>query len=128
MKEVNADLYTLLNEKETGLYTQEFHKNKTVYAYVHLDFSDLADCVEAVGSYPFEEGGMKVQMFKRLVCIDLNDIIEGNGHKLSSYKSVLVRTIGRGTKNRSKRWNLTIRTQEPSSRQNNPNKERNNHL
>ena len=86
MKEVNSDLYTLLNENETGLYTQEFHKNKTVYAYVHLDFSDLAEFAEAVGTYPFEEGGMKVTMFERTICIDLNDIIEGQGHSLSSYK------------------------------------------
>lgn len=86
MKEVNADLYTLLNENETGLYTQEFHKNKTVYAYVHLCFSDLADFAEATGTYPFEEGGLKVVMFERTICIELNDIIEGHDHRLSSYK------------------------------------------
>lgn len=109
MKEVNADLYHLLNENETGLYNQEFQKNKTVYAYVHLNFSDLADFAEAVGTYPFEEGGMKVTMFERTIDIDLNDIIEGQGHSLSSYKNASMKTLGTGTKSRSKRWNLTIR-------------------
>lgn len=110
MKEVNADLYHLLNENETGLYTQEFQKNKTVYAYVHLNFSDLADFAEAVGTYPFEEGGMKVTMFERTICIDLIDIIEGQGHSLSSYKKCFDEdTWDRYKVSSSKRWNLTIR-------------------
>lgn len=86
-KEVNADLYDFLKTYETGLYTKEFHKNKTVFAYVHISFYGLSDFVEIVGSYPFEEGGLEVRMFESSICIELNDIIEGQGHSLSSYKN-----------------------------------------
>ncbi|MCR8641400.1 hypothetical protein NV379_01910 [Paenibacillus sp. N1-5-1-14] len=84
--EVNADLYDFLKENETGLYTKEFNRNKTVYAYVHVYFNSLSEFAEIVGSHPFDEGGMQVTMFESTIAIELNDIIDGDGHYLSSYK------------------------------------------
>jgi hypothetical protein len=85
--EVNAKLYDFLKDNETGLYTRDFHKNKTVYAYVHVHFLVLSDFVEIVGSAYFDEGGMEARLFNNTVCVELNDIIEGKGHVLSSYKN-----------------------------------------
>ncbi|MCM3273797.1 hypothetical protein [Paenibacillus elgii] len=84
--EVNADLYDFLKEHETGLFTKEFHKNKTVFAYVHVHFSDLSEFVDIVGSDYFSEGNVDVTMLEHTIAIELNDIIEGDGHYLSSYK------------------------------------------
>jgi hypothetical protein len=85
--EAKANLYDFLNKHETSLYTDNYQKNKTVYAIVFVDFSDLSDFVEIVGDYPFEEGGMNVVMKSGYICIELNDIIEGHGHYISSYKN-----------------------------------------
>lgn len=85
--EVDANLYDFLKEHETSLYTQAFKKNKTVFAIVFVDFCDLKNFVEVVGSYPFEEKGLKVVMKEDYICIPLNDIIEGFGHSLSNYKN-----------------------------------------
>jgi hypothetical protein len=41
-KEVDADLYDFLLNHETRLYTKDFQKNKTVFAIVFVDFSDLS--------------------------------------------------------------------------------------
>lgn len=79
-------LYDFLKENETGLYTQEFEKNKQVYAYVHIPYYNVRDFVEIVGSHPFEEGGMDAKMFQDTLCVDINDIIESDGHYLSAYK------------------------------------------
>lgn len=87
MGKVNPDLYDFLKENETGLYTQEFHKNKTVFAYVHIDFCDLSKFVGIVGSHHFEERGMKVTMLENTVAVDLNDIIECDDDYLSDYKN-----------------------------------------
>lgn len=86
MGKVNPDLYEFLKENETGLYTQEFHKDKTVYAYVHIDFCDLSSFVEIIGEYHFE-GGIKVHMLKETIAVELNDIIESEGDYLSDYKN-----------------------------------------
>lgn len=83
-KEVNADLYNFLNENETGLTTE--NNGKDIIAYVHIYFWKLDDFVKIVGSYPFDEGGREVVMFEDTICVELNDIIEGDGHNLSSYK------------------------------------------
>ncbi|OPH61873.1 hypothetical protein BC351_01125 [Paenibacillus ferrarius] len=85
--EVNADLYDFLKEHETGLYTKGFHKDKTVYAIVFVDFHDLKKFVEILGSFIFEDAGLEVVMKENYICIPLNDIIEGDCHYLSSYKN-----------------------------------------
>lgn len=83
--DVNGRLFKFLLEQETGLYTQDFHKNKTVFAYVHIDFDRLSEFAEIVGSYPFEDGGWKVVMFERTICLELNDLLNGY---LSPYKDI----------------------------------------
>ncbi|WP_263708035.1 hypothetical protein [Shouchella tritolerans] len=80
--QVNAELYEFLAENETGLY----QKGDKVIAYVHVYFFDLDDFVKIVGPHPFDEGGMEVHLFENTAAIELNDIIENEGHYLSSYK------------------------------------------
>lgn len=85
--EVNADLYDFLKEHETSLYTTDYQKNKIVFAIVFVDFRDLSDFVEIVGDHHFEEGGMDVTMRSEYICVELNDIIEGDGHYISNYRN-----------------------------------------
>lgn len=80
--EVNAELYEFLKDNETGM----FLKDGEVVAYVHVIFHYLDEFVEIVGEGWFDEGGMEVQLFANTVCVELNDIIEGEGHDIISYK------------------------------------------
>jgi hypothetical protein len=86
MREVDSELFHFLKDNETGLYTKDFEKNKTVFAYVHIDFIDLPGFIDIVGEDHFCEGGIEAQLFSYTVCIEINDLIERHGHKLSSYK------------------------------------------
>ena len=81
--EVNAKLYDFLLENETGLYQE----GENIIPFVYINFCDLTEFVEVVGSHRFEEGGMDVQMFDSTICVELTDIIESEGHCLSDYKS-----------------------------------------
>lgn len=80
--EVDANLYEFLRENETGI-TKDEHG---IVFYVHVPFYELADFVEAIGEHHFEEGGMDVLMFDDTLCVELNDIIKGAGHEITSYK------------------------------------------
>lgn len=82
-KEVKADLYDFLQRNETGMFV----KKDELFTYVHVHFDDLAEFVEIVGSHPFDEGGLEIRMFERTMAIDLNDIIEGDGHELLAYRA-----------------------------------------
>jgi hypothetical protein len=86
MAEVNAELYEFMRERETSLYTQEFHKNNTVFAFVRVDFTDIAEFVSVVGEESFIERGLQITLCSDDVCIEVNEFIEGDGHYLSSYK------------------------------------------
>jgi hypothetical protein len=87
LKLVDADLYEFLRNNETGLYTKNYEKDKTVYTYVHVWHFDLSDFVKIVGSSPFDEGGLEVRMFENTIAIELNDIIENDGHELLAYRN-----------------------------------------
>ena len=80
--DVNAELYEFLKDNETGM----FLKDGEVVAYVHIRFYNLNEFVEIVGEGCFDEGGMEVKLFADTVCVELNDIIEGEGHDIISYK------------------------------------------
>ncbi|WP_339265102.1 hypothetical protein [Paenibacillus sp. FSL R5-0470] len=54
-----------------------------------IDFAYQGMKIEVDGQCGVIVGGMKVTMFERTICIDLNDIIEGQAHSLSSYKKCL---------------------------------------
>ena len=82
-KEVKADLYDFLQWNETGMFV----KNNELFAYVHVHFSDLAQFAKIVGSHTFDDGGLEIRMFERTMAIDLNDIIEGDGHELLAYRA-----------------------------------------
>jgi len=84
MKEVNAELYQFLKDNETGLYMDQYGE---AIAYVHIHFSDLDDFTKIVGAGTFDDGGLDITMFKTTICVELNDIIEAEGHNLSSYKA-----------------------------------------
>lgn len=84
MKEVNADLFKIMTENECHLYM----KNKTVIAWVPINFHDLTNFIYAVGADWFSEGGIDVKLLDCYVAIDLNEIIEGEGHLLSSYETI----------------------------------------
>src|SRR5699024_8556505 len=83
--EVDPNLYEFLRGNETGLMKGKYG----LVFYVHVYFHDLADFREIVGPHPFDEGGIEVLMFDETVCIDLNDIIEDQGHKITSYKNCI---------------------------------------
>jgi len=80
--EVDANLYEFLRANETGI-TKD---NYGLVFYVYVTFYQLDEFVEVIGEHHFEEGGMNVLMFDDTLCIDLKDIIEGAGHKITSYK------------------------------------------
>jgi len=79
---VDANLYDFLKENETGL----FRRKDEVIAFVHVDFCDIKEFIEIVGSSHFSEHDVDVILCDKTICIELNDIIEGLGHYLSSYK------------------------------------------
>lgn len=80
--EVNADLYDFLKENETGITQDE----NGVVVYAHIPFYKLDDFVEIIGQDWFAEGGLEALLFNESLCVELNDIIEGQGHKVISYK------------------------------------------
>lgn len=86
MSEVNAELYEFMRERETGLYTENFKQNKTVYAFVRVEFDELSEFIEMVGQEYFGEGPMDIKLCATDVCIEVNDLIECDGHYLSSYR------------------------------------------
>lgn len=87
MAKVDAKLYEFLREDamETGMYYDQ--KRKQLIAYVHVYFFNLDELVEALGSYYFDEGGREAQIFKDTICIELQDIFEGQGNCILDYKS-----------------------------------------
>ncbi|URJ46405.1 hypothetical protein MF628_000935 [Paenibacillus polymyxa] len=85
--QVNPNLYDLLKERETGLYIQNFEKNRTVFAYVHLDFGDISDFVKLVGDDYLCEGGYDAKICPMSVVVEINDVIERFDNELSDYKN-----------------------------------------
>lgn len=85
MKEVNAELYEFLKNHETGL--SQDCKTNIITAYVLIDFCDIQDFIDAIGVYWFDEGGLDCKLLNGYIGIDINDIIEAEGHNLSSYKN-----------------------------------------
>jgi hypothetical protein len=79
--EVNAELYDFLKEHETGMLQNE----QGVIGFVHVPFYKLDDFVKVVGASWFDEGGIEVHLFNDTVCIEINDIVEGEGHSLLNY-------------------------------------------
>lgn len=83
MKEVNVELYKILKDRECHL----FPRGREIVAWACLYHFDLQDFCKAVGSYCFDEGGAECRLLQGgAIAIDLNDIIEGEGHLLSSYE------------------------------------------
>jgi hypothetical protein len=80
---VNPDLYEFLKENETGLYK---NKDREVVGFVHVNFINLDEFVEIIGTHWFEDGGLAVEMFRDSICIELNDIFEGFGQGLLDYE------------------------------------------
>ncbi|MFW5962409.1 MAG: hypothetical protein ACOCQR_02225 [bacterium] len=84
MSEVNVELYELLKDRECHLYQD--YKNNQITAWVVLYHFDLQDFCKAVGPYYFDEGGAECKLLQDgEIAIDLNEIIEGEGHLLSAY-------------------------------------------
>lgn len=81
--DVKADLYEFLKENETSMYKEKGE----LIAYVHVKFDDLKKFTDIVGSSAFDEGGQIVRLFENTVCVDLNDIIEYNGHEILAYRN-----------------------------------------
>lgn len=83
MKEVNADLYEILRSNEVRLNLE----NGEVIAHVFIYLCDLKDFVEAVGEAWFTDNEKKIVLRGAYVAIEINDIIEAEGHLLSSYEN-----------------------------------------
>ena len=83
MKEVNADLYEILKENETRLVLDD----GKVIALAFIDLRDLRDFVEAIDMNWFCDNEKQVILRGSYVAIEINDIIESEGHLLSSYKN-----------------------------------------
>ena len=82
MKEVNADLYEILRSNETRLNLE----NDEVIALVFIYLCDLKDFVDAVGEGWFCDNEKQIVLRGVYVAIEINDIIEAEGHQLSSYE------------------------------------------
>lgn len=82
-KEVVSDIYEFLKEHEIGLYKD----GDEVRAYVIVDYYDLKEFTNVVGSSTFDDGGLEVTMRDGYIVIDLNEIFEGYGHDISNYKN-----------------------------------------
>lgn len=80
---VKLDLYAFLMKNETGMWV----KGNELITYVHVHFEDLAEFVEIVGIRPFDESGLGVRMFEKTVVIELNDILEADGHEILAYRT-----------------------------------------
>ena len=83
MKEVDADLYDFLNNHETGMCCRD---NK-IEAWTFINFDDVQDFINIVGTDYFNCGGIECRLQEDNVCIDIIDFIEGKGQLLSSYKN-----------------------------------------
>ena len=83
MKEVNADLYEFLNNHEISMSFND----KLIEAFVFINFNDIGEFTEIVGSCYFDEEGVECILKADYICIDIAGFIEGDGHKLSSYKN-----------------------------------------
>lgn len=84
--DVDANLYEFLKDRETGIAEEDYD----IVLYVHIPFYRLDEFVEIIGTHHFEEGGANVLMFDNTICFELNDVIEGLGHKMTSYKNCFV--------------------------------------
>jgi hypothetical protein len=80
---VNAELYDFLKECETGLTTD---RNRNVIAYVFIDFDKIQEFIKIVGTWFLEDGGYECMLKDGCIRLDLNEIIDGEGHKLSDYE------------------------------------------
>lgn len=63
-----------------------FRGSNGIESWVVVEFFDLKDFIEIIGSCGFDDGGMDVKMFEKYISVDLNDIIENNDEELSDYK------------------------------------------
>lgn len=81
---VDVKLFDFLKENKTGM----FRRDREVIAYVHVDFFKLDEFIEVVGEHWFDEGGIEdCVLFRDSVCVELNDIIESQGHSLLAYQN-----------------------------------------
>jgi hypothetical protein len=85
-KNVNVELYEFLMENETGLFGDRTNDYQ-VTAYVRVRFDDLSNFSKIIGCNRFDDGDMDVKLMDGTVCIDINEIIEGEGHSLVDYKN-----------------------------------------
>ncbi|MBZ9622916.1 hypothetical protein G9F71_008620 [Clostridium sp. FP2] len=83
MKEVNADLYEFLNNHEVHIYIVD----KKIESQVFIPFYDLEDFVKIAGSGWLDEGGADCKLQDGNICIDIVDLIESDGHLISSYSN-----------------------------------------
>lgn len=82
MKEVNADLYDFLNNHEAHICVI----NSRIESYVFIPFYDLENFVAMVGyDYLSDDGGVDCKLQDGNICIDVVDLIEYQGHLVSSY-------------------------------------------
>ncbi|MBU2701133.1 hypothetical protein Ga0466249_002247 [Sporomusaceae bacterium BoRhaA] len=80
---VDVELYEFLKSHECHFYRD----HGEVKAFVIVDFDDLTDFVKVVGTSHFDESGFEVTMRDTYICIDIDDIIDGNGEDLTAYKN-----------------------------------------
>ena len=86
MAKVDAELYEFLKETACECSMYYDHDQKRMVAYTHIYFWDLEGFVKAVGSYWFDEGGMKATIFENTICVELQDIFESDGNSILDYK------------------------------------------
>jgi len=87
MKEINVELYKLMQDNEVHIMINEIGR---IEMWLHLNFCQCKDFVKAVGIMRFDEGGIECLFQEAGICVlNLQDIIWDAGHEISSYKSVI---------------------------------------
>jgi len=83
VKEVNANLYEFLNNHEIHVQVV----NDKIETYMFIPFYDLDDFKGAIGTWPVDDGGVDCKLQDGCICIDVVDLIEYQGHLVSSYSN-----------------------------------------
>ena len=83
MKEVEADLYEFLRDKEVHIYPEN---NDEYIMSTWIPFDEIKDFINIVGAgYFADDGGVDVKLQSDGIYIELNDFIEGLDQNISSY-------------------------------------------
>ncbi len=83
MKEVNADLYEFLSNHEVHVQVVD----SRIETYMFIPFYDLDGFKDIVEDWTADDGGVDCKLQDGCICINIVDLIEYQGHLVSSYSN-----------------------------------------